>query len=79
MATQSVQPIQHISLKSVALGIAGAGLAVAAGFGVFALVDDGPVATTPGIPTDIEYVPPQPGSDAYEGWNRETRGLQHRR
>lgn len=77
MTTQTLQPPRHISTRTIGLGIAGAALAVAAGIGVAALVVDDPVTTAPST-TVREGPAAQPGSDAYDGTNREVRGLMHR-
>lgn len=48
MSTQTLQPVRHISLKAVAAGIAGAALAVTAGFGLASLLVDEDTISAPG-------------------------------
>ena len=78
MTTQTLHPPRHISSRTIGLGIAATAVAVAAGFGVAALVVDDPVTTAPSS-TVVNAPAAQPGSDAYDGTNREVRGLMHRR
>ena len=78
MTTQTLQQPRHISSRTIGIGIAATAVAVAAGFGVAALVVDDPVSTAPSS-TVLEGPAAQPGSDAYDGTNREVRGLMHRR
>jgi hypothetical protein len=54
---------------------AGVLLAVAAGFGVYVLVDDAPATTSE---TTTSFIPGTSG-DYYDGTNREARDLMHRR
>jgi hypothetical protein len=78
MTTQTIHPAHRFSPKSVILSVTALGAAVAAGFGVAALtLDEGTVSP----PTSIVVNAPgaQPGSDAYNGTNREVRELMHRR
>ncbi len=78
MATQTLQPVRNISPKIALVSLAAAAAAVGAGFGVAALVLDEPSATTPSSVV-VEGPAAQPGSDAYDGTNREVRQLMHRR
>jgi hypothetical protein len=75
MTTQTLQPATtHISTRTLAMAGAGALLAVAAGFGVYALVDDAPATSE----TTTSFIPGTSG-DLYDGTNREARALMHRR
>jgi hypothetical protein len=77
MTTQTIHPGHRFSAKSVGLSIAALGVAVGAGFGVAALTLDQATVSPPTI--TVDYPPAQPGSDAYNGTNREVRELMHRR
>jgi hypothetical protein len=78
MTTQTIHPAHHLSPKSVIVSVAALGAAVAGGFGIAALTLD---QATVSPPTSIVVNAPgaQPGSDAYDGTNREVRELMHRR
>jgi hypothetical protein len=78
MTTQTTHSDRRFSTKSVALSIAALGAAVGVGFGVAALTLD---QATVSPPTSIVINAPEakPGSDAYDGTNREVRELMHRR
>jgi hypothetical protein len=78
MTTQTSHPGRRFSPKSVILSIAALGAAVGVGFGVAALTLD---QATVSPPTSVVVNSPgaQPGSDAYDGTNREVRELMHQR
>lgn len=74
MTTQTLQPVRHITTRTLAMAGAGTLLAIAAGFGVYALVDDAPATVE--TPTGVV----QNGTgDYYDGTNHEVRDLMHRR
>ncbi len=75
MTTQTLQPATHISTRTLAMAGGGALLAVAAGFGVYALVEEAPPTTSE---TTTSFIPGTSG-DLYDGTNREARALMHRR
>lgn len=75
MTTQTLQPVRHISTRTLAMAGAGTLLAAAAGFGVYTLVDgSGVTEEAPGF-----TVPPPSTGDSFDGTNREVRDLMHRR
>ena len=80
MTVQTAHPGHHISTKSAAVALAGAALAVAAGFGIATVVID---EATP-VPTDTSRVVPDGDgipneSGVFPGTDLEERGLMHRR
>lgn len=75
MTTQTLQPVRHISTRTLAMAGAGTLLAIAAGFGVYTLVDGSPA--TEDAPTST--FPPATTGDNFDGTNREVRELMHRR
>jgi hypothetical protein len=78
MTTQTIHPVHRFSPKSVGLSIAALGVAVGAGFGVAALTLD-QATVSPPASVVVNAPGAQPGSDAYDGTNREVRELMHRR
>jgi hypothetical protein len=78
MTSHTIQPLHHLSAKTAALALGALGLAVAAGFGIAAVTLDEQVTSTPG-PIVVQAPAAQPGSDAYDGTDREGRALMHRR
>lgn len=78
MTTHTLQPARHLSPRTVGLGLGATALAVAVGFGVAALVVDDPAPATP-TSTVVDEPVAKPGSDAYDGTDREVRELMHRR
>lgn len=77
MTTQTLQPVRHISTRTIAMAGAGTLLAVAAGFGVYTLVDGSP-ATEDAVTGVTDFAPATTG-DNFDGTNREARALMHRR
>lgn len=75
MSTHAVQPLHRFSLQSILVALAGAVLAVAAGFGIAMLVLDDPVVSTQ---TVVEAPGPQPGLGDFDN-EQEARDLTHRR
>ena len=82
--TTTTHPSHHVSTTNVALALAGAVLAVGAGYGVAAVVLEAPVATLPTPSVDLR--PPSvdlrdygSNPEGFNGTNREDRGLMHRR
>ncbi|HEX6150201.1 hypothetical protein [Nocardioides sp.] len=76
MTVQTAHTGHHISTKSAAVALAGAALAVTAGFGIATVViDDAPASITP--PTEIVNDGVEPG--LFPGTDREERALMHRR
>ena len=73
----TIQPT-HISPRTRVVSLVVAAAAVGTGFGVAALVLDEPASTAPSS-TVVEGPRAQPGSDAYDGTDREVRQLMHRR
>jgi hypothetical protein len=78
MTTSTAQPGHHISTKSSAFALAGAALAVAAGFGIATVViDEAPPVPTEIGPADPDGIPNESG--LFPGTDREERALMHRR
>ena len=75
--THTAHPGHHFTTKTAGIALAGAVLAVGAGYGVANLVlDEAPATITP--PAEISD--PRPGeSGLFPGTNREERALMHRR
>ena len=80
MTVHTAHPGHHISTKSAAVALAGAALAVTAGYGIATAVID---EVTP-APTEIGQIvgrDDDPGFDpnGFAGTDREERALMHRR
>lgn len=80
MTTTTAHPGHHVSVKNAGLALAGAALAVAAGFGVAGLVLDEDVLPAPaGEGFTDPWGDPRYDPNGYGGTDRETRAFQHRR
>lgn len=78
MTVQTAQPGHHISTKSAGIALAGAALAVAAGFGIATVViDEATPVPTEVVPTDGDGIDNESGP--FPGTDREERALMHRR
>lgn len=77
MTVHTAHPGHRFTTKTAGIALAGAVLAVGAGYGVANIIlDDAPATITP--PTEISE--PGPGdSGLFPGTNREERALMHRR
>jgi hypothetical protein len=78
MTTQTIHPASHYSPKSVIAAVVALFAAVAVGFGIAALTLN-QTTVTPPASIVVKAPTAQPGSDAYDGTNREVRELMHRR
>lgn len=78
MTVQTAHPGHHISTKSAAVALAGAALAVTAGFGIATVViDEATPVPTEVVPRDGDGIPNESG--LFPGTDREERALMHRR
>jgi hypothetical protein len=75
MNTQAFPPPHPVSVRPLLVVLAGAALAVAAGFGIANVVLDEPTASTQAPAT----IPSGPGDQSGDGTDREVRELMHRR
>ena len=80
MTVQTAHPGHHISTKSAAGALAGAALAVAAGFGIATVVLDEATSPPAEISPDVTGRDDNPGFDpnGFAGTDREERALAHR-
>ena len=79
MTSSIAHPGHHYSTTNLALALAGAVLAVGAGYGVAALVLEDPVPALPTSPTEIDLRDYGSNPEGFTGTNREQRGLMHLR